>query len=121
MKREVIWECKSFGSVNHFNSNFIMSRIVVTEKPTHIGCMHLESNGVIGFHQATVQQLLLIVAGDGWVRGNTPDALPVGVGDAIFWDAHEWHETKTDTGLTAIVIESEGLNPARYMPVRDSG
>lgn len=105
-------------SVKHFDSNFIMSRIVVTEKPTHIGCMHLESNGVIGFHQATVRQLLLIVAGEGWVRGDAPEALPVGVGDAIFWDADEEHETKTDTGLMAIVIESEGLNPAHYMPVR---
>ncbi len=105
-------------SVNHFDSNFIMSRIVVTEKPTHIGCMHLESNGVIGFHQATVRQLLLIVAGEGWVRGDAPEALPVGVGDAIFWDADEGHETKTDTGLMAIVIESEGLTPAHYMPVR---
>lgn len=109
------------NSVNHFDSNFIMSRIVVTEKPTHIGCMHLESNGVIGFHQATVRQLLLVVAGEGWVRGDAPQSLPVGVGDAIFWDADEGHETKTDTGLMAIVIESEGLNPADYMPVRNSG
>ena len=98
-----------------------MPRVVVTEKPTYIGCMHLASNGVIGFHHATVQQLLLIVAGAGWVRSNPSDALPVRVGDAIFWDVHEGHETKTTTGLTAIVVESEGLNPAHYMPVRDSG
>ncbi len=71
-------------SVKHFDANFIMSRIVVTEKPTHIACMHLESNGVIGFHQATVRQLLLIVAGAGWVRGDAPEAVPVGVGDAMF-------------------------------------
>lgn len=108
-------------SVTHFDSTFMMSRIVVAEHPTHIGCMHLESKGVIGLHQAMVEQLLLIVAGEGWVRGDTPDALPVAVGDAIFWDAHEWYETKTDTGLTAIVIESDGLNPGHYMPVRESG
>ena len=28
----------------------------------------------------------------------------------IYWEKDEWHETTTDTGLTAIVIESEGLN-----------
>lgn len=66
-------------------------------------------------------QLLLIVAGEGWVRGNTPDTVLVRVGDAIFWEAREWHETKTDTGLMAIVIESDGLNPAHDMPARDSG
>ena len=108
-------------SVTHFDSDFIMAQIVVAEKPTHIGCMHLESQGVVGLHRATMPQLLLIVAGQGWVRGDTPDALAVGVGDAIFWASDEWHETKTDKGLTAIVIESEGLNPAHYMPVRDSG
>lgn len=71
-------------SVTHFDSNFIMARIALAEKPTHIGCMYLESQGVIGVHRATVPQLLLIVAGQGRVRGDTPDVLPVGVGDAIF-------------------------------------
>ena len=106
--------------VTHFDSNVIMARIVVAEKPAHIVCMYLESHGVIGLHRAAMPHLLLIVAGQGGVRGDTPDMLPVGVGDAIFWDAEEWHETTTDTGLTAIVIESEGLNPAHYMAVRDS-
>ena len=107
-------------SVTHFDSNFVLARIVVAEKPTHIGCMYPEAYGVNGLHRATAPQLLLIIAGQGRVRSDTPDVLPVGVGDAIFWDAEEWHETRTDTGLTAIVIESEGLNPALYMPVRDS-
>ena len=32
-------------------------------------------------------------------------------GEAVFWMKGEWHETKTDTGLTAIVIEGETLRP----------
>lgn len=35
---------------------------------------------------------------------------------ALFWAKDEWHETKTDVGLTAIVIESEELTRASFMP-----
>ncbi|WP_326492584.1 cupin [Alicyclobacillus dauci] len=84
-----------------------MSRIVVTDKPALIGCMHLESNGIIGFHQTITPQLLLVVNGEGWVRCDSEEKVYVTVGDAIFWQEGEWHETKTDTGLTAIVIESD--------------
>lgn len=50
-----------------FNSNFIMSRIIETNKGAHIGCMYLEENGIIGYHQATIPQLLLILDGEGYV------------------------------------------------------
>ena len=50
-------------SLARFDSNFVLAWIVVAEKPTHIDCMYLESHGVVGFHQASVPQLLLISAG----------------------------------------------------------
>lgn len=55
--------------VTAFNSNFILSRIIQTEERTHIGCVYLGHQGVIGFHQATCPQLLLILNGEGYVRG----------------------------------------------------
>lgn len=104
--------------ITHFNSNFIMSRIVETVGAAHIAYMHLEPNGVIGLHQATSPQLLLVVNGEGWVRYDSEPPVQVAVGDAVLWGAGEWHETRTDLGLTAIVIESDELNPARFMPTR---
>jgi quercetin dioxygenase-like cupin family protein len=95
--------------ITKFNSDFVMSRITQTQKPAHIGCMHLDENGIIGYHQAVVPQLLLIVNGEGLVRGETDEFIKVQSGEAVFWEKDEWHETKTDTGLTAIVIESEEL------------
>ena len=100
-----------------FNSDFVMSRIVQTNNQTNIGCMYLEKNGVIGYHQATVPQLLLIMNGEGYVRNEIEDYYKVQAGDAVFWKKDEWHETKTDSGLTAIVIESEELNPSLFMPL----
>jgi quercetin dioxygenase-like cupin family protein len=101
--------------ITKFDSDFVMSRIVRTTNATHIGFMYLEQNGLIGYHQATLPQLLLIMSGEGFVRGETEEYYNVQPGDAVFWEKDEWHETKTDSGITAVVIESEELNPSLYM------
>lgn len=106
-------------TITKFNSDFVMTRVIQTEKPTHIGCMYLEENGVVGYHQAVVPQLLLILSGEGYVCGDNKEYTKIQTGDAVFWDKKEWHETKTERGLTAMVIESEELNPASYMIHRD--
>lgn len=103
--------------IEHFDSNFVMSRISMTEEPAHIGCMHLEAGGVVGLHEAPSPQLLLIVNGHGLVRTDKNDGTQVASGDAVFWQTGEWHETRTETGLTAIIIESSVLNPANFMPL----
>jgi quercetin dioxygenase-like cupin family protein len=96
--------------INKFKSNFIMSRILQLSGQCTIGCAYLECEGIIGYHQAPVPQFLLIVNGEGWVRGSDNISHVVKQGDAVFWEQDEWHETRTDSGLTAIIIESEVLN-----------
>lgn len=105
-------------TITHFDSNFIMTRIMRTDKATQIGCMHLDNNGIVGYHEAVVPQLLLVVSGEGWVRSESEDRINVTAGDAVFWDKGEGHETGTDSGLTAIVIESVTLNPSEFLPKR---
>lgn len=104
--------------ISHFNSNFIMSRVIQTDKATNIACMHLEEDGVIGYHQAVVPQLLLVIAGEGYVRNDKDEYFKVQSGDAVFWEKDEWHETKSEKSLTAIVIESAELNPSLFMPLK---
>ncbi|WHZ04031.1 AraC family ligand binding domain-containing protein [Neobacillus sp. YX16] len=101
--------------ITKFNSDFIMTRIIQTNKDASIGCMHLGGNGLIGFHQAVGPQLLLILNGEGLVSINQEEYHKVQPGDAVFWEKDEWHETKSENGLTAIVIESEELNPSAFM------
>ena len=55
--------------ITKFDSDFVMSRITQTDKVAHIGCVHLDEDGLIGYHQAVVSQLLVVVNGEGWVRG----------------------------------------------------
>ncbi|MEQ6353627.1 cupin [Lysinibacillus sp. M3] len=111
---------KNIGKkITKFDSDFVISRIIQSgEMQTNVGCMYLEENGIIGFHQAVVPQLLLVLNGEGYVRGEKEEYAKVQLGDAVFWEKDEWHETKTDTGLNAIVIESEQLNPSSFMPLK---
>ncbi|GIO31687.1 MULTISPECIES: cupin domain-containing protein [Paenibacillus] len=95
---------EAFGS-----QNLAMTRILSSSGELQTGCMHLGPNGVVGYHQATVPQLFLVVGGEGFVKGKENEELPIQAGSAAFWEAGEWHETRTEQGLTAIVIEGESL------------
>ncbi|SEM84481.1 hypothetical protein SAMN04489762_1187 [Terribacillus saccharophilus] len=108
---EIFKYTKEFGKhITQFDSDFTMTRIGRLEKTTHVGCMYLEKNGNIGNHQAITPQLLLIISGQGYVKGKENAFTEVSTGHAIFWDKGEWHETKTVNGMTALVIESEDLS-----------
>jgi len=71
----------------------------------------LASGGQIVRHPATVPQILAVVAGSGWVSGADGREERIEAGRAAFWEAGESHETRSDDGLEAIVIEAEGLRP----------
>jgi quercetin dioxygenase-like cupin family protein len=75
---------------------------------------HLESGGEIGGHPAGGPQLLLVVAGSGFVTGSDGE-MAVHPGEAVFVGAGEWHRTWTEEGLTAIVLEHPDLDPSRLM------
>lgn len=81
----------------------------------HIGCMHLEPGGRVGAHRATTPQLFLIVSGEGWVRGPEPERTAISADQAAFWESGEEHESGSDTGMVALVIEGDTLNPDQLL------
>lgn len=97
------------------SQNVVLSRIALLSGTVQVGCMHLQTGGNIGYHQARVRQLLMVVRGEGWVRAESPERTPVSEGMAAFWEDGEWHESGTDNGMVAIVIEAETLDPGRFM------
>ena len=74
-----------------------------------VACIRLEAGGRIGRHPAASAQLLAIVAGSGYVSGADGVELEAPAGTAALWEPGEDHETRTETGLTAIVIEGDDL------------
>ncbi|MFB5269523.1 cupin [Paenibacillus enshidis] len=107
--------------ITKFDSNFIMSRILKLSGQSYIGCAHLEREGIIGYHQAPTPQLFLIVNGDGRIRGSDNIDYYITQGDAVYWEKGEWHETRTDSGLTAIIIEGEEINSSTLQLISKEG
>jgi quercetin dioxygenase-like cupin family protein len=108
--------------IDQFGSaRLMLAPIARITDQVQIGCMHIGPAGVVGFHQAGPAQLFLVVAGEGWVRSENPERVSIQAGQAAFWKSGEWHESGSHTGMTAIVIESETLDPGQYMPEKLPG
>jgi quercetin dioxygenase-like cupin family protein len=105
-------------SIEHFQSSgFLLSRVAHLLEEAVVSCAYLGANGLIGDHQATLPQLFLVVVGKGWVRGGSSDKISIEAGQAAYWEKGEWHESGTETGMTAIVIEGTNFDPAKLMPM----
>lgn len=105
-------EIEQFGSVKA-----IISRILHLETEAEISSVYIRPNGKIGYHQAVTPQLFLLVQGTGWIKGATEEKLSVREGQAIFWEQGEWHESGSETGMTAVIIEGINIDPAELMPL----
>ena len=87
----------------------------VAEGDVQIGCMRLEPGGRVGAHQATTRQLFLVVRGVGWVRGPEAERTPIAADQAAYWEPGEGHESGSESGMVALVIEGDTLNPDQFM------
>ncbi|MDO9455907.1 hypothetical protein [Nocardioides sp.] len=74
---------------------------------THLVMVRLRAGGVIGRHPAAGRQLLVVLDGDALVSGSHGDAVAIGPGKAAVWEPNELHETRTTSGLVAMVVEGE--------------
>jgi quercetin dioxygenase-like cupin family protein len=97
-------EIDRFGSVG-----FRIAPIVAAAEG-RIACIHLEPGGRIGRHPAVGRQVLAVVAGAGVVSGADGAGHEVAAGVAAVWEDGEEHETRTEGGLTAIVVEGGALD-----------
>ncbi|KAA0944243.1 cupin [Sporosarcina sp. ANT_H38] len=107
--KEIAQEISNYNSISAF-----YSKLMKTESPTNIGFIYIEKGGIVGYHKAPVPQLFLIVEGEGWVEGEDRKRVMVKKGLGIFWDKGEGHISGSETGLTALVLQSDELeNPLK--------
>ncbi|TKI57698.1 cupin [Brevibacillus antibioticus] len=108
-------------TIDRYNSvQATISRVMRTPDSVSIGCIHLGAGGIVGYHPATCPQLFLVVSGEGWVRGEGTARIPIQSGQAAFWITGEGHESGSETGMTAIVIEGDGLDPESFMSLLET-
>ena len=106
---------ESGRSIQAFGSaGFTLAPLARLASNARISCARLEPRGRIGQHPAASAQLLLVIQGEARVRGGTDDAVPLRAGEAAFWEKGESHETSTEGGLTAIIVEAESLDPGVF-------
>jgi len=87
------------------------SPLTLPDGDAHVVCLRIGAGGVLGRHPASVDQIFVVVEGEGWVRDPDGERVPVTAGKAVYWEAGEEHESGSDTGMTAIVVEAERLIP----------
>lgn len=93
--------------VADFGSSFRVSRLIGPGSSVAAQVVYLPANGLIGRHTTVSQQLLAVMAGEGWVSGQDGDRRGIRAGWAALWEAGEDHAAGSDRGLTAISIEGE--------------
>ncbi len=93
-----------------------LSGIAHLQAEAQVSNLYLEPDGMVGLHPASTPQLFLVVSGSGWVYSETSGRVPISAGQAAYWEKGEQHASGTDSGLTAVIIESERLDPAEFMP-----
>lgn len=88
-----------------------LSRSISQGSPFQAAVFRLAPGGRIARHPASVAQILAVLEGSGDVSGPSGVDEPIAAGEAVFWREGEEHETKTMGGLTALIIEGQGLVP----------
>ena len=86
-----------------------------------VTALHIAPHGEIGAHEAPVDQLFLVVEGEGWVAGVDGRPSPVRAGEAAFWRAGERHGAGSSVGMRAVVLEGDGLDPDARLEVLGDG
>ncbi|MFJ7646662.1 hypothetical protein ACIQ1H_03885 [Lysinibacillus sp. NPDC097279] len=52
----------------------------------------------------------MVIQGEGWVYGKEREKLLVKQGDGVYWKEGQAHASGSDTGLTALVIQSTQID-----------
>jgi quercetin dioxygenase-like cupin family protein len=102
---ETAWPIIDYGS------SFRLTRLLRSEsKEARVDIAYLAPGDQIAQHHAGLPQLFCVLEGSGWVSGDDEIEYPIAAGEAAFWFHGELHSTRTETGLTALIIQSEELD-----------
>ena len=91
------------------------------EGEAHAYVIYFEPGGVIGPHEAGFGQILLAVAGCGWVAGADEQRIALAEGEAAFIGRGEVHSKGSETGMTAFMVQVRDMTPlARGEPATEA-
>ena len=77
--------------------------------PVQAAIFRVGAGGGLRRHPASVAQILAVLEGSGEVSGPDGRFEAISAGEAVFWHEGEEHETRSERGLTALIIEGAGV------------
>jgi quercetin dioxygenase-like cupin family protein len=99
--------------VGDFGSSFRLARLLRSQTgEVRVDVAFLAPGDCVGAHRAGLPQLFCVISGSGWVQGGDGSEFAISGGEAVYWASGEWHATRTDHGLTAVIVQAEALDPA---------
>jgi len=87
----------------------LSARVRRLAREAHVVVIEIGPGGVVARHPAVVAQLFVVVRGSGWVSGADGEHQEIRAGEAVLWGAGEEHESGSEEGMTALVVEAESL------------
>ena len=90
-----------------------LSTQIWSGSPWQAAIFRVAPGGRIVRHPAAYPQLLAVIDGAGEVSGADGIFQPIAAGEAAYWEQGEEHETRSEQGLAALILEGEGLRPFR--------
>jgi quercetin dioxygenase-like cupin family protein len=88
----------------------VSARVRRLAPEAHAVVIEIGPGGVVGRHPAVVAQLFVVVRGTGWVSGADGLRIQISAGEAVLWEPAEEHESGSDEGMTALVVEAEQID-----------
>jgi quercetin dioxygenase-like cupin family protein len=88
----------------------INARVRRLAAEAHAVVIEIAPGGVVARHPTVVPQLFVVVSGSGWVSGADGEREAIRAGKAVLWVQGEEHESGSDEGMTALVVEAESLD-----------
>ena len=87
----------------------LSARVRRLAREAHVVVIEIGPGGVVARHPTVVAQLFVVVRGSGWVSGADGERQEIRAGEAVLWEPGEEHESGSDDGMTALVVEAESL------------
>jgi hypothetical protein len=98
--------------ITRFDSNgATIGGVARASGTVRVSLLQLAADGFVGAHPAACPQLFLVVAGSGWATSGDERRSTLAAGEAALWEVDEIHESGSERGLTAVIVEADAIEP----------
>jgi quercetin dioxygenase-like cupin family protein len=93
-------------SITAYDSEGVQMMRCVRSEAVSVHVATFAPGGVLGRHPAARRQAFTVVSGAGWVAGPDGRHRAMSAGDGALWEPGEEHESGSDTGMCAVIVEA---------------